>query len=198
MAAPLSLPATAVDAVLPTRAWYTSILLALVGSAVLALISQIAVPLPPVPITLQTLGVLLIGFLYGSRLGALTVLVYLLEGAFGLPVFAGGTGGIAKIVGPTGGYLIGFVFAAYLVGWLTERGWSRNILTAVLAALAGSVVLYIPGLYWLNTVMPSFGATLGAGLLPFLIGDGIKTVLAAIIVVAADRTIVRKADSLEH
>src|SRR5687768_13758188 len=112
-----------------TRALAYDILLILGGSLLLALSAQIVVQKVPVPITGQTFAVLLVGALLGSRRGGLSLLTYLLEGAAGLPFFAGGTGGIAKLTGPTGGYLIGFMVAAFAVGLLAERGWDRRVET---------------------------------------------------------------------
>lgn len=172
--------------------------LVLLGSVALALLSQVEVPMLPVPMTLQTLGVLLIGFLYGSRLGAATLIAYLLEGAAGLPVFAGGAGGVQHLVGPTGGYLVGFVASAWLAGFIAERlGSSRwqEAVGALLAALAGGVVLYVPGLIWLHQFVGDWQATFTAGMVPFLLGDGVKIVLAAALFLAAREAIRRRRSS---
>src|SRR3712207_6388627 len=123
-------------------------LLALIGSGVIALSAQVSVPFYPVPMTLQTLAVLGIGAGFGARLGAAAVLLYLAEGALGLPVFALGKAGPAVLIGPTGGFLLGFVLAAALIGWFAERGADRNALRMFAAALLAGAVLYVPGLAW--------------------------------------------------
>ncbi len=154
--------------------------LILAGSFFVALLAQAQIPLQPVPVTLQTFGVLLIGAALGSRRGALTMLAYAIEGAAGLPVFAGGTSGIAKIVGPTGGYIIGFIFAGLLVGWLAERGWDRTPWMMALAMIAGNLVIYSFGASWLAYWLHSFSLALHFGVYPFLIGDLLKVIAAAI------------------
>lgn len=153
-----------------------------VGFACLtAAFAQISFWIGPVPITGQTFAVLLTGALLGSRRGALSQLSYLAIGATGIPYwFAfGGPPGIARLIGPTGGYLIGFVAVAFLVGWLAERGWDRRVWTAALAMLAGETVLYIFGLLWLVHFVP-VNKVLQVGLYPFVIGDLIKLVAAAL------------------
>ncbi|MBI3989141.1 MAG: biotin transporter BioY [candidate division NC10 bacterium] len=151
------------------------------GSVLVALSAQVSIPLPwtPVPITGQTFGVLLVGALLGSRRGALSLLTYLAEGAAGLPVFAGGSGGVLKLFGPSGGYLFGFVAAAFVVGFLAERGWDRHLFKAALAMLVGNVVIYLFGLPWLARFLPT-SHVLAAGLYPFVPGDLIKLFLAAL------------------
>lgn len=152
------------------------------GSLFVALAAQVAIPLPfsPVPITGQTLAVLLIGALLGSRRGASCVLAYLAEGSLGLPVFAGGAAGLARLFGPTGGYLLGFVVAAYVTGLLAERGWDRRAGTALLAMLLGNGVIYAFGLPWL-AVFVGMGRALPLGLYPFVAGDLVKLALAALL-----------------
>lgn len=150
-----------------------------IGSLLLAASSQLSVPMWPVPVTGQTFAVLLIGMAYGARLGMLTVLAYLLEGALGLPVFAGGMAGLAVFAGPTAGYLFGFVLAAGLTGRLAQRGWCHNGMSTGVAMLLGNVALYVPGLVWLSAFMHfDLHATLAAGLFPFLLGDLAKLLLA--------------------
>lgn len=153
--------------------------LVLGGSLLTALAAQLSIRLPfsPVPITGQTLAVLLVGALLGSRRGALSMLAYLLEGLMGLPVFAGGMSGAAYMLGPTGGYLVGFVAAAWLTGWLAERGWDRQVWSTVLAMVLGNLCLYAFGLAWLSRFVGARALTLG--LLPFLVGDALKVALAA-------------------
>ena len=167
-----------------------TILLALAGSALLAISAKIQLPFTPVPITMQTFAVLVIGITYGSRLGAATVVLYLAEGAAGLPVFAGG-GGIAYLAGPTAGYLFGFVIAAALVGRLAEYGWDRKVSTTAIAMLLGNLAIYMPGLLWLGTVV-GYGKVFAVGMLPFLPGDALKLALAAAILPAVWRLVGQK------
>lgn len=150
-----------------------------VGVLVLALLAQFEVTLGPVPITGQTLGVLLIGAAYGLSLGTLTLLVYLVVGTMGFGVFAGGGAGWATLTGATAGYLFGFVLAAALVGYLAQRGWTRSFATTALAMLLGNVLIYLPGLLWLRQLAPDWPTTLAWGLIPFIPGDVVKLVLAA-------------------
>lgn len=159
-----------------------NILLVLAGSVLIALSAQIAVPLPftPVPVTGQTFAILLVGMALGSRRGALAVMAYLMEGASGLPVFANGTGSLAVLMGPTSGYLFGFVPAAFAVGWLAENGWDRNPISTALAMLIGNAIIYVPGLIVLGTILGTTpSTTLSYGFLPFYLGDIVKLVLAA-------------------
>ncbi len=150
------------------------------GSLFVALAAQVAFRLPfsPVPVTGQTLAALLVGALLGSRRGSLALLAYLGEGLVGIPVFAGGGVGLARLLGPTGGYLVGLLAAAYVVGLLAERGWDRKPLTTALAMLLGNVVVYAFGLAWLAKFVGA-GSVLAAGLLPFVPGDLFKIALAA-------------------
>lgn len=158
------------------------------GSLFTALMAQVAIPLPftPVPITGQTLAVLLVGAALGARRGALSMAAYLAEGLAGLPVFAGGTAGIGRLLGPTGGYLVGFVVAAYVVGWLAERGWDRRPLTAALAMAVGNGVIYVFGLAWLARFV-GLAHVLPMGLFPFIPGDLLKVLLAAALLPSAWR-----------
>ena len=128
-------------------------------SLFVALTAQIAIPLPwtPVPITGQTLGVLLTGAILGPRRGALAILLYLVEGLAGMPVFAGMTSGMAKLLGPTGGYLMALPVAATLVGWLAQRGWDRRIPTALAMFGLGNLIIYAIGASWLNIYKDTFG-----------------------------------------
>jgi biotin transport system substrate-specific component len=151
----------------------------LFGSWALTLMSQLEIP-GVVPITLQTLGVLLIGLTFGARLAFLTLAAYLIQGAMGLPVFAGGGAGIAKLAGPTGGYLIGFLFAATIIGWLADKGLTRSWVGTVVALVAGTIVIYAFGLPWLGSII-GYDKALEFGLYPFITGDAIKLVLAALL-----------------
>jgi biotin transport system substrate-specific component len=156
----------------------TRIAAVLAGSLFIAAAAQVEVPMVPVPITMQTFAVLAVGSLYGSRLGALTVLAYLLEGALGLPVFAGGANLAVLLAKPfTAGYLVGFVFAAFIAGWIAERG--TGVARSAFAALAGSAAIYAFGLPWLAFMLGGdivMAATVG--LVPFLLGDALKAALA--------------------
>jgi biotin transport system substrate-specific component len=158
----------------------TDLILVVSGSLLVALMAQIRIPLPfsPVPITGQTFAVLLVGATLGSRRAALSMLIYLAEGGLGLPFFAGGAFGLARLLGPTGGYLLGFVPAAFLVGFLAERGMDRRPASALPLFVAGLAVIYLCGVIWLTTFV-GLGAAITTGLVPFLLVDGIKALLAA-------------------
>lgn len=172
-------PRTLVDVLLPRqRSLLLDAALVVGFSIFVALTAQVAIPFGPVPLTLQTLGVLFTGAALGSRRGALAMLAYLLEGAAGLPVFASGASGVAYMLGPTGGYLLSYVFAAGMVGWLAERGWDRRLLTAALAMVFGNVVIYAFGVTWLAVVLGDAGSALVQGMLIFIPGDLIKIALA--------------------
>lgn len=168
-----------------------SALLVLGGAALIALCAQVEVPLRPVPVTLQTLAVLLVGAALGARRGLAAVVAYLLAGALGLPVLSGGAGGVLKVLGPTGGYLLGFALAAFAVGFLVERfALDRRVLGAVAAMLLGNAVIYACGLPWLAVVTGLRGdALLAAGLAPFLLGDGLKLAVAALVLPFAWRVL---------
>jgi biotin transport system substrate-specific component len=149
-------------------------------------------PASPIPITGQTFAVLIVGMALGSRLGALAAIAYCLEGMY-FPVFAEMRTWAHPFTLYTAGYLFGFVGAAYVTGWLAERGWDRNDVGTGLAMLAGNLVLYVPGLIWLYVMMApaSFGAVVTAGFGVFIIGDLLKLVLAMIIFPAVWRMINR-------
>jgi biotin transport system substrate-specific component len=159
-----------------------SALLAIVGTLLLTLSAKMQVPFWPVPITMQTYVVLCLAAAYGWRLGVATMLLYLAEGAVGLPVFAGTPDkgiGLAYMMGPTGGYLIGFVAAAALVGWLAERGWDRSIPRMALAMALGHVLILALGWAWLATLVGPAKA-FAAGVAPFYWVTLVKTALAAL------------------
>ncbi len=166
------------------------------GSLLVAWMAQVKIPLPftPVPLTGQTFAVLLVGAALGSRRGVTSLLLYLVEGIAGLPVFAGGAGGLAYLAGPTGGYLLGFVCAAFLVGRLAESGRDRRFRTALWIFLAGETVIYLCGLPWLALHI-GFEKALIAGLLPFLPGDAVKLLAAALALPAAWKLIPPSAPS---
>ena len=156
----------------------TKAALVVFGSLLLAVSAQFKIPLYPVPVTGQTLVVLLIGMTYGPRLGGFTLAAYLFEGALGLPVFAGGAAGAAVLMGPTAGYLFGFLLAATAMGYLAERGTGRTVVSTIAAMVIGNCVIYLCGALWLANFI-GFGQTIAAGVLPFLYGDALKLVVAA-------------------
>jgi biotin transport system substrate-specific component len=173
----------------------TDIVLVAAGTALTSILAQIAIPLWPVPITGQTFAVLLVGAALGATRAALSMVLYLVIGILGLPVFANHASGSLFAL-PAGGFIVGFIFAAALVGWLSQREWDRKWLRTLIAFVLGTVVMYAFGLPWLfgeihnypaAALMKYFGtsnpylATLQGGLYPFLIGDGVKAILAAII-----------------
>jgi biotin transport system substrate-specific component len=165
----------------------SSVVLVAAGSALMALSARFShqFSFSTVPITGQTFAVLLLGALFGSRLGAATMIAYLAEGAGGMPVFAGGHGSIDAIRTASGGYLFGFIIAAYIVGWFAERGWDRSR-WIVLPMLIGSVALYVPGIIWLHQQFDIVGkpitwsTSLDFGLWPFVAGDLAKLVAASL------------------
>jgi biotin transport system substrate-specific component len=176
-----SLMTSFVDALWPVRGtskMLRAAILAFLGSALLTLSAKVQVPFYPVPMTMQTLVVLLVGMAFGARLGVATVALYLAEGAAGLPVFAGTPEkgiGLAYMMGPTGGYLLGFVLAAAIAGWMVER--RRDAAGLALAVVAGSIAIYGPGVLWLARFVGA-GRALELGLVPFLGGDLLKAGLA--------------------
>ena len=171
---------TMIDIIIPARGIWVNVAL-VAGFAILtALCAQLSFWIGPVPITGQTFAVLISGAILGSRCGALAQLSYLLIGTTGLPFWfaAGGAPGIARLLSPTGGYLMGFVAAAYLTGWLCERGWGRRVWTSSLAMLCGSACYYLFALPWLAR-FTGFESVLKIGLYPFIPGDLIKIGFAA-------------------
>ena len=150
----------------------------LLGVTILSLSAHFKVPFYPVPMTLQTLVVLLIGMSYGLHLGGATILSYLLLGAFGAPVFSGGVG-FVYLVGPTGGYLFGFFVAAVVLGFLTERGMGQSWVTSAVLAVIGTVIIYTLGLSWLTSII-GFEKALQFGLMPFVFGDCLKMVIVTL------------------
>jgi biotin transporter BioY len=187
-----SKPETLIGAALAPLDWTRSVGLVVSFSLLNALAAQIAIPIGPVPITGQTFAVLLTGALLGSRLGAAALIVYLVEGASGLPFFAGGSGGFAHILGPAGGYLVSFPAAAYITGAFSEHGWDRHFITAAFAMAIGSVVILLAGWVWLSQFMGATAA-LHAGVTRFIIGDIVKIVLAAAVLPSGWALLKRKA-----
>ena len=172
-----------------------TLVLALAGSLFVAGAAQVTVPFWPVPMTLQSMAVLLVGGAYGARLGAATLALYALEGAIGLPFFAGSKSGIFDdklsylLPASSMGYVVGFVMAAALVGYLAQSGWINAFVRMVIATIAGAALLYVPGLIWLAIWAASTqgldAATavqkaLAWGLYPFIIGDTVKAVIAGL------------------
>lgn len=176
-------PATLGQAIAPAVApAIRAVLLVAAGVALTALAAQVrfAIPGTPVPVTGQTAAVLLTGAALGARLGGTSMLLYVVLGAIGLPVFANGSGGVAQLFGATGGYLVGFVVAAFLVGRLSERGWDRRTPRAALLMAIGNLAIYACGVPVLAvTYGMSPAAAIEAGALPFLLGDALKIALAA-------------------
>jgi biotin transport system substrate-specific component len=164
---------------LETRSAGAKIVAVIAGTAFLALSSHIAVPMVPVPVTMQTFAVTLIGALYGWRLGALTVALWLMQGALGLPVLAPGAAGLAKFVGPTAGYLFAFPLAAALTGVLAERGWNgQRVTLAFVSMLLGNGLCLLVGAAWLSTLVGVEKAIV-AGVVPFIVGAVLKAALGA-------------------
>lgn len=188
---------------LVSRSIATDAALVVAGTVFTAIAAQIAVPLWPVPLTFQTFAVLLVGTTLGPLRGVVSMILYLLVGVLGVPVFADGrSGSILPLT--TGGYVIGFVLAALLVGWLAQREWDRRFLGTFVAFLAGSVTIYAIGLPWLFVALVRLGptvwrdnlgydsvlaATVGAGMIPFLVGDALKALLAAAVLPLAWRAV---------
>ena len=174
--------------------------LVLTGALTVAVLAQVEVPLWPVPITGQTLGVIIVGAALGARRGALSLLSYLGLGLAGLPVFAGLSGGLASVAKPSFGFIVGFVFAAFVAGWFAERSWDRRPALAFAGFAAASVVPFLVGVpymaFILNNVLGlgyGLGDVLAVGVLPFIVGGVVKAALAAAIVPAA-WALVRAAD----
>ncbi len=155
-----------------------AIVLIAAGSVLMTVSAKLTVPFWPVPLSMQTFAALLIGAAYGWRLGGITVFAYLAQGAMGVPVFAGAGAGLPYLLGPTGGYLLGFAIGAVVVGWLAERGWDRRVLTTLAAMVIGNLVIYALGVGWLTTIVGSVERAFALGLLPFLLGDALKIALA--------------------
>ena len=170
-----------------------NVALVVLGCALLWVSAKVKVPFWPVPMTLQTFAVVALGAAYGSRLGAATVIAYLAAGAAGLPVFTNTPpelAGPAYLLGPTGGFLIGFVAAAFIVGYAADRHWDRSVPKLLAAMVAADAVVFAMGLAWLGLAVPALGYSWGlleAGLFPFVLGDLLKVLIAALAVPAAWR-----------
>ncbi|MFT4212801.1 MAG: biotin transporter BioY [Microbacterium sp.] len=192
-------PRVLADALVPTRSRAAALVadaaLVVAGTALVAVAAQVAIPFWPVPLTLQTFAVLLVGTALGPVRGASSLGLYLVLGVVGLPIFSEGASGNLFAM-TSGGFIVGFVFAAALTGWLARRRWDRKVVGTLVSFLAGSVVMYAFGLPWLYVSLQSLGAavwhdylgydsllaaTIGAGLLPFLVGDVLKAIFAAVL-----------------
>lgn len=179
----------------------TDIALIVGASLLLGVVAKIAVPFVPVPMTLQSLVVIGLGLALGAKRGAAAVLLYLAEGAAGFPVFAGTPErgiGLAYMAGPTGGYLAGYVLAAFAAGWFADRGRDRSVWKAAAAALIATILIYVPGLLWLGMIMGFDAKLLSAGLYPFIPGDLTKAAIVAIgcpTIVGPLKRVLRKSQS---
>ncbi|MBT7520476.1 MAG: biotin transporter BioY [Candidatus Marinimicrobia bacterium] len=153
----------------------------ILGSFLIAVLAQISIPLPftPIPISAQTIGVILVGGLLGARRGAMAVLTYLMEGAIGLPVFAQMKAGAHVLVGPTAGYLWGFVFAAFLIGYLAEKGWTVKPTSSFFSCFAATTLILVLGTLYLAAFSVGFNEALIMGFYPFLVGDVVKSSICA-------------------
>lgn len=183
------------------RAFALDAALVTAGAAVVALLAQVSIPLWPVPITGQTLGVVVVGAALGARRGAAALITYLLAGLAGLPVFADFTGSLAAVAKPSFGFVIGFIVSAIVAGWFAERAWDRRPALAFLGFAAASAVPFLFGIPYialiLNVVLGldySFIGILDAGLFPFLVGGIVKAALAALLIPGA-WALVRKVDA---
>jgi biotin transport system substrate-specific component len=198
-ASSLSSPSTLVGLIWPSRndarfAALRAIALMAIGTALLTLSAKVQVPLPYVPMTLQTLVVLIIGASYGWRLGGATVALYLAQGAMGMPVFAGPVAGIGYFMGPTGGFLFGFLAAAIVMGFMAERGWDRSLARVIVMMIIGHAVIFAFGLAQLSLVMP-FAKAWTVGAAPFIAATLVKTALAVALMQAAWSVTRRNSDA---
>lgn len=190
---PTTIPAALLDRVIRGRV-AVNMMLVIGASMLVAIAAQVAVPIPfsPVPLTLQPLAVLLVGVALGSTRGSAALLLYLLEGASGLPVFSQGHGGALWLTMPTAGYLYAYPFAAFVAGWFSERGWGSSTLRAVSGMLVALAVIYAGGWSWLSLVAgPRAAFTMGVA--PFVIADIVKIALGASLLPQAQKLIRRSA-----
>lgn len=169
------------ESLLAQPSWLRAAAVVFGGSVLLALAAKVQIPVWPVPVTMQPFTVLLIGALLGSRRGTLAILVYLGQGLVGLPVFAMPPyGGAAYFLGPTAGYLYGFVLAAFVVGWMAERGWTERLITTLAAFAIGQGILLTTGFVWLYTITNATEAY-AVGFAPFFFGEALKLTVAALL-----------------
>jgi biotin transport system substrate-specific component len=172
---------------------YAPVVLVVVGVLLLTVSAKLQIPLWPVPMTMQTYVILVVAMAYGTRLGVATVVAYLLAGAVGLPVFAGTPEkgiGVPYMLGPTGGYLAGFLVATFLMGKLAERGWDRRVLPCIVAITVGHIVILACGVTWLAVSLGGAKA-IAVGLMPFIFATVIKTILAGMTLPVAWRAVER-------
>lgn len=175
---------TLVDRVV-TRTWLSDIALVVAGTALVAVLAQVAIPLWPVPVTGQTLAVLLVGASLGAARGAASLSLYAVLGGLGLPIYSDASGGWSVLLGPTGGYIIGFIVSAALVGWAAERSWDRGWYKPIITFVGGSLVVFAIGLPWLAVSLGQLGlandlqSVLVAGFYPFIVGGLVKAAIAA-------------------
>lgn len=157
--------------------------ISITGSILLALLARLSFPVPfsPIPITGQTFGILLLGAMLGKRLGTITVITYIIEGAIGLPVFAGGSTGLLYLFGPTGGYIIGFIPAVFLVGYLCEKGWNKHFISAITSMTLGTMMIFVFGVSWL-AVGTGLQTALQIGATPYIPGAIIKISVASVMI----------------
>ncbi|MGV6839082.1 MAG: biotin transporter BioY [Planktomarina sp.] len=178
------------EAILPSEGQATLVkqaVLVVAGILALAIAAKIKVPMWPVPITMGTFAVLTIGAAYGPRLGLVTIMGYMIIGALGFDVFAGSSAekfGLEYMMGGTGGYLVGYVLATLALGFAARKGWDRSFVMMAVAMLIGNALIYVPGIAWLGQLYGWDKPILEWGLWPFLIGDGIKLLLAAVLLPA--------------
>jgi biotin transport system substrate-specific component len=184
-----TIPAVVIDRIVRGRA-AANMLLVIGASAIIAIAAQVAIPLPftPVPLTLQPLAVIMVGVALGSARGAAAAALYLLEGFSGLPVFAQGHGGPLWLAGPTAGYLLSYPFAAWLSGFVSERGWGSTFTRAVTGMLLALAVIYLGGWSWLATLTDARSA-FTAGVAPFVLADIVKVAVGAALLPKVQRLI---------
>jgi len=187
----MTIPSVVIERLVRGRA-AANMLLVIGASVLIAIAAQIAIPLPftPVPLTLQPLAVIFIGVALGSTRGAAAAALYLLEGASGLPVFAQGHGGALWLVGPTAGYLFSYPFAAYVAGFVSERGWGSSIVRAISGMLLALGVIYAGGWSWLAVLTDARSAFV-AGVAPFVLADIVKVALGAALLPKAQQIIAK-------
>lgn len=186
-----TIPAVVIDRLVRGRA-AANMLFVIGASALIAIAAQIAIPIPftPVPLTLQPLAVILVGVTLGSTRGAAAAMLYLLEGMSGLPVFAQGHAGAVWLLSATGGYLMSYPFAAWVAGYISERGWGSSILRAVTGMLLALGVIYLGGWSWLATLTDPRSAFI-AGVAPFVVADIVKVLIGAMLLPKAQQLVTR-------